>query len=204
MACHAREGERFTFFEVDPAVERIARDPRLFTYMRDCPGRRDVVLGDARLSLAGARDHSYGLIVGDVFSSDAIPVHLLTREAIRLYRSKLTTDGVLALHISNRYLDLGPVAAELARNAGLACLSQDEPAAAARRVPGKAAAHWVLMTRRPDRLGPVASDPRWRPCRREPGAALWTDDFSNIVEALDLRIVPAGGGEKVERASSGR
>ncbi|MBA3422160.1 MAG: fused MFS/spermidine synthase [Thermoleophilaceae bacterium] len=204
MACHARAGERWTFYEIDPTVERMARDPRLFTYMRDCPGRRDVVLGDARLSLAGARDHSYGLIVGDVFSSDAIPVHLLTREAIRLYRSKLTTDGVLALHISNRYLDLGPVAAELARNAGLACLSQDEPAAAARRVPGKAAAHWVLMTRRPDRLGPVASDPRWRPCRREPGAALWTDDFSNIVEALDLRIVPAGGGEKVERASSGR
>jgi hypothetical protein len=204
MACHARPGERWTFYEIDPTVERMARDPRLFTYMRDCPGRRDVVLGDARLSLAGAPERTYGLIVGDVFSSDAIPVHLLTREAIRLYRSKLTADGVLALHISNRYLDLGPVVAELARDGGLACLSQDEPEAAARREPGKAAAHWVLMTQRPGRLAPVASDPRWRPCRRKPDAAVWTDDFSNIVQAFDLRILPAGGGEKVERASSGR
>ncbi|MDQ4071329.1 MAG: fused MFS/spermidine synthase [Actinomycetota bacterium] len=201
MACHARQGERWTFYEVDPTVERLARDPRLFTFLRDCPGRHEVVLGDARLSLAHARERAYGLIVGDVFSSDAIPVHLLTREAIRLYRSKLTADGVLALHISNRYLDLGPVAAALARDAGLACLSQAEPQAAARRVPGKAAAHWVLMTASPDRLGPVATDPRWRPCRSEPGAEVWTDDFSNIVEALDLPLIPAGSGEKVERAS---
>jgi len=204
MACHARPGERWTFYEIDPTVERMARDPRLFTYMRDCPGRRDVVLGDARLSLAGAPDRSYGLIVGDVFSSDAIPTHLLTREAVRTYRSKLTADGVLALHVSNRYLELEPVAAELARDAGLACLSQDEPEAAARLVPGKAAAHWVLMAARPALLGPVASDPRWRPCRPEPGAEVWTDDYSNVFETLDLRILPAGGGKEVERASSAR
>ena len=204
MACHARAGERWTFYEIDPTVARLARDPRLFTWMRDCPGHHEVVLGDARLSLADARNRSYGLIVADAFSSDALPVHLLTREAVRLYRSKLTADGVLALHISNRYLDLAPVAAALARDAGLTCLSQAEPEAAARRVPGKAAAHWVLMTARPDRLGPVASDPRWRPCRPQARAEVWTDDFSNIVEALDLEIVPAGSGERVERASSGR
>ncbi len=204
MACHARAGERWTFYEIDPTVERVARDPSLFTYMRDCPGHREVFLGDARLSLAGARDRSYGLIVGDVFSSDAIPTHLLTREAVRLYRSKLTADGVLALHISNRYLELGPVAAELARDAGLTCLSQDEPEAAARLVPGKAAAHWVLMAATPGLVGSVGSDPRWRPCRSEPGAEVWTDDFSNLVEALDLRILPAGRGDEAERASSGR
>ncbi len=72
MACHAR-ARRWTFYEIDPTVERVARDPSLFTYVRDCPGHREVFLGDARLSLAGARDRSYGLIVGDVFSSDAIP-----------------------------------------------------------------------------------------------------------------------------------
>lgn len=203
MACHAREGERWTFYEIDPTVERLARDARLFTALRDCPGHHEVVLGDARLSLASARGGSYGLLVADVFSSDAIPVHLLTREAIRLYRSKLRADGVLALHISNRYLDLEPVSAELARDAGLACLSQAEPQAAARRVPGKAASHWVLMTARPDRLGAVASDPRWRPCRSEPGAEVWTDDFSNIVEALDVPILRKDGAGRVERASSG-
>ena len=204
MACHARAGERWTFYEIDPTVERMARDPRLFTYLSDCPGRREVVLGDARLSLAGAADRSYGLIVGDVFSSDAIPTHLLTREAVRLYRSKLAADGVLALHISNRYLQLEPVAAERAGDAGLACLSQDEPEAAARRVPGKAAAHWVLMAASPALLGPLASDTRWGRCRSEPGAEVWTDDFSNVVEALDVRILPRGGGEEVERADSGR
>ncbi len=111
---------------------------------------------------------------------------------------------MLALHISNRYLELEPVAAELARDAGLTCLSQDEPEAAARRVPGKAAAHWVLMAATPGLVGSVGSDPRWRPCRSEPGAEVWTDDFSNLVEALDLRILPAGRGDEAERASSGR
>ena len=127
MAAHSRPGERWTFYEIDPAIARVASDPRYFTYLRDAPGSTDIVLGDARLSLQDARDGTYGLIVADAFSSDAIPTHLITREALALYFRKLTETGTLAFHVSNRYLDLKPVLGNLAREAGLACLvgSQD-------------------------------------------------------------------------------
>jgi len=185
VACYARAGERWTFYEIDPKVERMARDPRLFTYLRDCPGRNEVVLGDARLSVARAPDRALGLIVGDVFSSDAVPAHLLTREALALYRSKLTRDGAIALHISNRYLDLEPVVAALASDAGLTCLTREEPRRARVRVPGKIPSHWTVMAERPAVLAKLASDPRWRPCRAAGDEPVWTDDFSNIVGALD-------------------
>ena len=107
MAAHSRPGERWTFYEIDPAIARVASDPRYFTYLRDAPGSTDIVLGDARLSLQAARDRTFGLIVADAFSSDAIPTHLITREALALYFRKLTETGTLAFHISNRYLDLG-------------------------------------------------------------------------------------------------
>ena len=186
IACYAGAGERWTFYEIDPKVERMARDARLFTYLRDCAGRNDVVLGDARLSLAGAPDGAFGLIVGDVFSSDAVPAHLLTREALALYRSKLTRDGAIALHISNRYLDLEPVVATLAADAGLTCLTREEPRRAPVRVPGKIPSHWAVMAERPAVLAKLAADPRWRRCRAPAGERVWTDDFSNIVSALDL------------------
>ncbi len=89
LGCYSRRGDRWTFYELDPTVERIARDPRLFTFLRDCRGRLNVVRGDARLSLRRAGRGEFGLLVADAFSSDAIPTHLLTREAVRLYRRKL-------------------------------------------------------------------------------------------------------------------
>ena len=120
LACYAEPGQGWTFYEIDPAVVRIARDPRFFTYLKDCRARsQDVVVGDARLRLRDAPDGGYGLIVLDAFSSDAIPMHLLTREALRLYRDKLADGGLIAFHISNRYLDLAPVLGALARDAGL-------------------------------------------------------------------------------------
>jgi hypothetical protein len=186
LACYARPVERWTFYEIDPAVARMARDARLFTYLRDCPGRRDIALGDARLSLVKAPNGAYEVIVGDVFSSDAIPVHMLTREAVRLYRTKLTPRGVLALHISNRYADLEPVVGELARDAGLVCLAQSERPGGSLRAPAKIPSRWAVMARRPPHLGRLTSDGRWHPCRRPEGGRVWTDDFSNVVEALDL------------------
>ena len=101
IACYSKPGERWTFYEIDPTIERIARDPRLFTYLRVCPGSFDVVLGDARLRLARAADRRYGLIMADAFSADAIPVHLITREALALYRSKLREHGIVAFNVSN-------------------------------------------------------------------------------------------------------
>ncbi|MFH1267013.1 MAG: fused MFS/spermidine synthase [Planctomycetota bacterium] len=109
IAAYGKPGQRITYYEIDPAILRIARDPRYFTFLRDQEAELDVVLGDARLSLVDAPSARYDLLVLDAFSSDAIPVHLLTREAIALYLNKLADRGVLALHISNRYLDLAPV-----------------------------------------------------------------------------------------------
>src|SRR5262249_58801214 len=112
-------GQEFDYYEIDPAVERIALD--YFTFLRDAKAsgvKVRVRLGDARLTLADAPPRHYGLIVIDAFSSDAIPQHLLTREALRLYLSKLAPDGLLAFHISNRYMDLQPILGDLAGDAG--------------------------------------------------------------------------------------
>lgn len=173
MACYARRGDRWTFYEIDPVVERIARDPRLFAFLRDCPGRHDVVLGDARLSLARAADRRYGLIVLDAFTSDAIPTHLLTREALALYRARLRDGGVLAVNISNRYLDLEPVVARVARAAGLVCRAQRG-----------AESDWAVLAERRRDLGSASGDARWHD--RRGGGTAWTDDFSNLVGSLDL------------------
>ena len=116
IACDAQPGQDWTFYEIDPAVERIARNPAYFTYLRDCLPDGRVILGDARLQMRGAIDGSYDLIILDAFSSDSVPVHLLTREALELYLSKLAIGGVLVFNISNRYLDLVPVLAGLAES----------------------------------------------------------------------------------------
>ena len=103
-ATYFQEGESLTFYELDPAIENIARAG--FTYLDDCPAEVDIVVGDARLQLEHAPDHSYDIIMVDAFSSDAIPTHLLTREALSLYDKKLPPQGTLVFHISNRYYDL--------------------------------------------------------------------------------------------------
>ena len=122
MACYHQPHQQFTFYEIDPTVLRIAQNRRYFTYLSDCGPPVRVVLGDARLSLRDAPAHGYGMMVLDAFSGDSIPTHLLTREALALYLTKLAPNGVLAFHISNRYLDLHGVLGALANDAGLSCL----------------------------------------------------------------------------------
>ncbi|MDP8950940.1 MAG: fused MFS/spermidine synthase, partial [Actinomycetota bacterium] len=184
MACHAQPGQQMTFYEIDPLVEQIARDPDFFSYLRDCPGEHEVVLGDARLQLADAPDGEYGVIVADAFSSDAIPVHLMTREAIDLYLDKLREDGAMAIHISNRHLELEPVLGDLARDRGLACYAQFD--VEAEDHPGKFASHWVAMAREPGDLGGVPNDGRWQPCATNPDPdSVWSDDFSNLLGTLN-------------------
>ena len=124
LACYARPGQLWSFYEIDAAVIRIARDSRYFTYLSDGQARGaslTLELGDARLRLRDAPANAYQLIVLDAFSSDAVPVHLLSREAIQIYRSKLTDRGVLAFNLSNRYLDLEPVIGQQAADSGMAC-----------------------------------------------------------------------------------
>ncbi|MDQ3999543.1 MAG: fused MFS/spermidine synthase, partial [Actinomycetota bacterium] len=182
MACYNRPGQQLDFYEIDPLIERVARNENLFTYLRDCPGEFNVNLGDARLTLGEVPDGSYGVIVGDAFSSDAIPVHLITREAVDLYFSKLQSDGVVALHISNRHLELEPVLGNVAQDAGLACRAQLDANIA--DAPGKFVSHWVLMARQEDDLAGIAEDERWMPCETAPSQSVWTDDYSNLLSTF--------------------
>ncbi|MDQ3966181.1 MAG: fused MFS/spermidine synthase, partial [Actinomycetota bacterium] len=186
MACYAQPGQQMSFYEIDPLIEQIARNASLFTYLRDCPGELNVVLGDARLSLGNAPDGEYGVIAADAFSSDAIPVHLLTREALELYLSKLKSDGVMAYHISNRHLELEPVLGNLARDRGLVCYGQFD--GEVEDIPGKFVSHWVVMAREDEDLGSVPNDQRWQPCLTTSDPyEVWTDDFSNILSTFEWR-----------------
>ena len=109
LACHSKEGESWRFFEIDPVIVGIANNPRYFTFLGHCQPKPDIVMGDARLTMAKQANETFDLIIVDAFSSDAVPVHLMTAEAIRLYLDKLKPDGIALLHISNRYLDLDSV-----------------------------------------------------------------------------------------------
>jgi len=184
MSCYAQPGQQWTFYEIDPLVEQIARNTNLFTYLKDCPGEYEVVQGDARLKIAEAEDEEYGMIVGEAFSSDAIPVHLMTREAVDLYLQKLREDGVLVMHISNRHLELEPVVGDLARDRGLVCYAQFDERTL--NIPYKLQSHFTVLARDEADLGSVPSDGRWLPCASNPETdRVWTDDYSNLVSTFN-------------------
>ena len=189
LACYARAGERWTFYEIDPAVVRIAQDPAFFTFLRDCEaGSPRVVLGDARLRLREAPDGAYDLVVLDAFSSDAVPAHLLTREAWQLYRRKLATGGRIAVHLSNRYLDLVPVVAASALAEGMACRVRSDPASEPeRRSRGVEPTTWAVLARGPADLGPLADDSRWMIPEVTPGDRPWSDDWTDLARHFKFR-----------------
>lgn len=185
LLCYARPGQEWTFFEIDPLVVRIARDPAYFSYLRDCPVRANVVLGDARLTLAREPSRRFALLVLDAFSSDAIPVHLLTREALALYQRLLEPGGALLIHISNKHLDLQPVVAALARDAGLEALIAEHDVDPAREDKEMDySCDWVLLTRRSEDAGPLTGDARWRKLTGRADQEPWTDDYSNVFRAI--------------------
>jgi hypothetical protein len=169
------------FYEIDPAVVAIAGDPTLFTYLDDAAGAVDVEVGDGRLLLEQAEGRRHDLLVLDAFSSDAIPVHLLTREAFALYADRLAPDGVVAVHVSSRFFDLAPVVAALAADAGFDVVQLEHDA-----VDDELAqpSHWVVATRDGETLdGLRAAD--WN--APVPGAAVWTDDHADLLGTLRLR-----------------
>jgi hypothetical protein len=190
VAAYGRVGEEWVFYEIDPAVARIAQDRRYFTFLASCRADWRVVLGDARRELTKADDGAFDVLVLDAFSSDAIPVHLLTREAVRLYVAKLAPHGVLAMHVSNVHLDLPPLVARLA--------ADHDPPLAARgchdvptddeRADGKTDSQWMILARTEADLTPVLT---FRPVgtskptvwdRVPPTSGpVWRDDFANLL-----------------------
>jgi hypothetical protein len=185
LASYAHDGQRWTFYEIDPAVERIARSDA-FGYLRRCGDRCRVVIGDARQSLARTTER-FGLIVLDAFSSDAIPIHLMTAEAMAMYLDRLAPSGALAFHISNRYLRLGPVLARIAAEQGLSSLEQVDRVRQGATDEGKRSSHWVLIARSAADLAPLRGDARWTAPDVPPKTPIWRDDFSNILSVMSWR-----------------
>lgn len=183
-ACYKKKDRHFDFFEIDPKVAQIAEDPKYFTFLSDCGSPYEIILGDGRLTLRNMPDNYYDLILLDAFSSDNIPIHLLTLEAIELYFKKLKKDGILIFNISNNYLDIEPVLAKAAGHmnlAGYARLSDDG------KIEGTEfqyyPAHFLILSRS-DTLSEALEVKGWTRAEPRDGVNLWTDQYSNIFSVL--------------------
>jgi spermidine synthase len=183
LGAYSRASQHWVFFEIDPAVERLARDQRYFHFLESCGSRCEVVLGDARLSLARF-DGSFDAIVLDAFSSDSIPLHLLTREALNMYLQHLKPGGLLMFHISNKYLRLGPALARLVQERELVSVEQEQSVSAADAGTGRSGSDWLIASADADAIGVLASDQRWKPVTSPKQMRVWTDDYSNILSVL--------------------
>jgi hypothetical protein len=183
---YAEPGRRFTVYEIDPVVKRIAESPDLFRYLSDCgQGRYEIVLGDGRLKLQGAADRAYGLMIFDAFSSDAIPLHLLTREAFDIYLSKLDDRGWLVFHVSNLHLDLVPVLADLAADRGLTGFVRHDLALSdAAFAAGKSPATYVVLARDRSHLLGLPERRDWSDIAPRARGVVWTDDYANVLSTL--------------------
>ncbi len=200
LAAYGRAGEQWTFYEIDPDIARLAQDTSYFTYLHDSPARVKIVLGDGRLSMLKAPREYYDLIVLDAFTSDAIPIHLLTSEALSVYLSRLAPDGVLLFHLSNRYLDLEPVVARSIQWGKLSGLIRVNTNLAPKDIAADGnPSVWSAASREESRLRALRADPRWRALRTREDVTLWTDDFSNIFKVFHLPGMAAAA----DRAESG-
>ena len=181
LACYRRAGERWTFFEIDAAVERIAR--RYFHYLGDCGAGTRILLGDGRLSLQAMPDRHFDLLMVDAFSSDSVPMHLLTREAMALYLRKLKPGGFILFNVSNEYLDLAPVLTGVIGSTGASGRHELFQPTAAQHEAGATASEWIAIAARPGDLAFLDAEKRFQPLGAAQDAP-WTDDFSNIFRAI--------------------
>lgn len=188
LACYAQPGQRWRFFEIDPAVVRIATESGYFTFLRDCAPQAAIILGDARLTIAREPAGTLDMLAIDAFSSDSVPMHLLTREAFRVYAQALQPGGILLVHISNRYLDLEPVLAAAARQGGWeAALFEYRPD---EEEDGRATASvWVALSKSRDALDTMTiasgSNGYWQDLEPRPGFPGWSDDYASILPLIE-------------------
>jgi hypothetical protein len=182
LAAYALPGQYVTFYDIDRLV--IEKSKKYFSFFQDCRGTGRIVLGDARLKIFFADDGQYQLLFMDAFSSDSIPIHLVTKEALELYFRKMSQDGVLVVNVSNRYVDLLPVLGNLAEELGLVGYwkqdwdIQDKP--------GKRACDFAVLTRRRENVARLVDDFGWQPLPTNPRIGVWTDDYSNLLRAFKV------------------
>lgn len=184
-ATYHQPGQRFTFYEIDPIVAKIAEDPEYFSFLSECgKDHYKIVLGDGRLQLDKEEDGTFDFLVFDAFSSDAIPMHLLTREAVEMYASKLGDNGLMAFHISNLHFDLEPILGDIAAELKLDTLTcHDVNISEEEMIEGKAAASYVVIAKDLERTG-LKNHPKWKSTETSARNYVWTDDFSNLFDAL--------------------
>ncbi|MCF6250344.1 MAG: fused MFS/spermidine synthase [Methylococcaceae bacterium] len=181
LVCYAKEQQHWTLYEIDPLVIDIAENPKYFTYLQHCSKNTTMKVGDARLSLAKEKNNKFDLLIMDAFSSDSVPTHLLTREAIELYFTKLKPNGILAFHITNRHLALKKVFADHAHYLKLSALIQEfKPE---KKIPLVIATDWVVMSKKAEILAPLRQSRlgNWQKLPLYFGMKPWTDDFTNII-----------------------
>jgi hypothetical protein len=183
MACYAQPGQNWHFYEIDQKVVDIALDPTLFTFMSECGQDAAIHLGDARIVLQGQTDLNYDILVIDAYSSDAVPVHLATLEALNLYRDRLASGGLLVFHISNRFYDLSRPLAAVTKALGIEARIRMHSADEAARKDGDTHSVVVVIAENTAALGDIATDPTWK-ALTPTDLAPWTDDHADLLSAL--------------------
>ncbi len=178
VAAYCREGDICRIYEINAEVEHLAR--KHFTYLADAKGKVDVILGDARLSLEREATNQFNVLAVDAFSGDSIPMHLITQEAVRVFMSQVASNGVVAYHVSNRFLNLPPVLAEIAEREKLAGVVVEDPAQSDNTL--HSSSTWVLLARNPETLKGIGES--GTPLARTNGTPLWTDDFNNLLSVV--------------------
>jgi spermidine synthase len=190
LVCYATKRQRWTFFEINPAVLELASDREHFTFLANAKANSvEHVLGDARLELANRPEARFDLLVIDAFSSDAIPMHLITLEAMQLYADRLAPGGILAMHISNRVFDLRPIIARFARELGLVMMIRNDQELTPDQIAqGHSPSVWVVLAKEREPLKRLALSNQWSWVASDPNNVrrIWTDDYSNILSVLKL------------------
>ena len=193
LACAAAPDERWTFFEIDQTMVDTARDPKYFTYVQNCQPDFKPVIGDARLTFAREAGGTYDLIIVDAYSSDAIPIHLATREAMKIYKDRLAPQGVVLMHVSNRHLELASVVVGIADANGMKSWVYDEDSG--RDGEYIFATNVVVSARAEADIGKLASSEKWDETEPAANQRVWTDDYCNVLGAVYRRLKWGENGE---------
>ncbi len=186
LTCAAEPGESWKFFEIDQTMVNTARDPKYFSYVQNCQPDFKPVIGDARLTFAREPDGVYDLIIVDAYSSDAIPIHLATQEAMKIYKDKLAPRGVVLMHVSNRHLELSSVVVGIADANGMKSWVYDEDSG--RDGEYIFATNVVVSARGEDDVGKLASSDKWDETEAKANQRVWTDDYCNVLGAVYRRL----------------
>ena len=197
LACYKQPGQVWQFFEIDPLVVKIARDSGIFSFLKRCAPNAQIHVGDARLTMTDVKHGSLDIVVLDAFSSDSIPLHLLTKEAFEIYTRALRPNGIVLLHISNRYIDLEPVIMAEAKAGNWHVAMRPDISNIAQQTSGMRSSKWLALSHDPTTLleltGPLLPGKQkeygitqWRELEAHNGTTRWSDDYATVLPHMSI------------------